>query len=140
MFGKMLRNLLRTKETLVQDALSDSPIQGEPMKKSNLQFYQGDVAILKVPEMIGNVKEVPRDNGRVILAYGEVTGHAHALYGNRVALFRDDSIGRTFLKVEEPDTLKHEEHAPIDLPEGIYEIRQQREYDDETRRAQWVAD
>ena len=49
-------------------------------------YRQGDVAIFTADEyaaIFGSVPEkgtrVDRDKGRVVLAYGEVTGHAHAI-------------------------------------------------------------
>ena len=40
---------------------------------------QGDVLALGVEAIPEDAKPVTRDRGRVILAYGEVTGHAHAI-------------------------------------------------------------
>lgn len=42
-----------------------------------VQYRQGDVAIERVDSFPSNLKPAPLDKGRVILAYGEVTGHAH---------------------------------------------------------------
>lgn len=46
-----------------------------------MQFRQGDV-FLELIEDASSVevgKRLARDKGRVVLAYGEVTGHAHAI-------------------------------------------------------------
>ena len=40
---------------------------------------------------------------------------------------------------EEPVVLVHEEHDPLRLSPGVYEVRRQREYVPQ-RRARWVAD
>lgn len=41
---------------------------------------QGDVLLVEVTEEIpAEAKKVERDHGRVVLAYGEATGHAHAI-------------------------------------------------------------
>ena len=89
---------------------------------------QGDVAIIRtdrqLPSGCGAVK---LENGRVILAHGEVTGHAHALEPDGVALLESPE-GRRFLKVDKEAAVTHEEHATVTIPEGIWEVRRQREY------------
>lgn len=40
---------------------------------------QGDVLLKPVAELPKDCTEVPLDRGRIVLAYGEVTGHAHAI-------------------------------------------------------------
>ena len=52
---------------------------------SQTHYRQGDVLILRVNSVPDGLKVEPRDNGRVILAYGEVTGHAHAIADHRVS-------------------------------------------------------
>lgn len=49
--------------------------------KQPIQYRQGDVLLVRIDndDTEGYV-EVPRDAGRVVLAYGEATGHAHAIY------------------------------------------------------------
>ena len=93
-------------------------------------YRQGDVALRGIDKLPTNLIEVQRDNGAVVLAYGEVTGHSHALRGARVALFMDtgSGSGRRYLKVDEPSDLSHEEHSTITLPAGLYEVLGQVEY------------
>lgn len=40
---------------------------------------QGDVLLSPVKSLPAGCTEVPLDKGRIVLAYGEVTGHAHAI-------------------------------------------------------------
>jgi hypothetical protein len=98
-------------------------------------YRQGDVLIepLAAGESIpAKATEVPRDAGRVILAYGEVTGHAHAISDDNAILM---ALGEDrFLKVEKQVTLSHEEHDPIVLYDGTYRITRQREYHPEAIR------
>ena len=95
---------------------------------------QGDVIIVKVdPKQVNLGKEIVRDNGRVILAYGEVTGHSHAIADDGVVFFesidpKDAVLGTRFLQIANAAILKHNEHDPIELDAGTYEIRIQREY------------
>ena len=90
-----------------------------------MMIRQGDVLVTPADAIPAGAKPVPRDNGRVILAYGEVTGHAHAITEPHVALLE---VGdRRFLKVEEPAELHHEEHATLPVAPGVYEVIIQRE-------------
>ena len=82
----------------------------------------------------------------LVLAEGEATGHAHVVRG-RARLVRAtrhyQHPGETYLVVEEPAALVHDEHDRIDLARGTYEVRRQREYAPalRTRRGfRWVAD
>ena len=82
-----------------------------------------------------------RDRGRIVLAYGEVTGHAHAIASKEAELIEtepgtDGLIADRFLRVlsEAGVDLVHEEHATITLPRGNYIVRIQREYAPEALR------
>lgn len=104
-------------------------------------FRQGDVLIRRVAEIPKKLVAIPKDRGRTILAYGEVTGHAHAVEGEVEFLAADVAeLERAFLRVldEEGADVVHEEHDTIHLPAGDYEVRRQREYAPE--RSRWVAD
>ena len=43
------------------------------------QYRQGDVLLIPTDAIPEKAKRVTRDAGRIVLAYGEVTGHAHAI-------------------------------------------------------------
>jgi hypothetical protein len=107
------------------------------------QFRQGDVLITLLAAAAcipANATPRPRDNGRAILAYGEVTGHAHAIDDTEtepaVALFDDPNAtdGSFFMRVESDTGVVHEEHGRIDLPAGEYRVTRQREYTPEAIR------
>jgi phytoene dehydrogenase-like protein len=68
-----------------------------------------------------------RDHGRVVLAYGEVTGHAHAIEDALAELF-EEAGGRLYLRADADVALQHEEHATITVPRGVYEVVHQVEY------------
>jgi hypothetical protein len=95
-------------------------------------YRQGDVLLVRVEAMPGGLTKVPRDNGRVVLAYGEVTGHAHAIETSNAELYETD-LGERFLQVlaeggvTEAD-LVHEEHDTVTLPSGGYRQVAQVEY------------
>ena len=93
-------------------------------------YRQGDVLIIPVPEIPKNVEKVPRDAGRVVLAYGEVTGHAHAIVAEKATMFRDPKLNALFMNVtgKDPVALQHEEHSTINIAPGKYQVIRQREY------------
>jgi len=91
-------------------------------------YRQGDVLIRRVAKIPEGAVPVKRDAGRVVLAYGEVTGHAHAMTSGGVELL-DARPGR-YLRVTAASDLRHEEHATIRVEPGVYEVVIQREYDD----------
>lgn len=99
-------------------------------------YRQGDVLIRAIAAVPSDAKDItPKD--RIVLAYGEVTGHAHAIAEGQAREFSlADAAGvvRRFLSVVSKAEVKHEEHATIPLPPGAYEIVQQREYTPEAIR------
>ena len=50
---------------------------------------QGDVLLVPADEIPDGAKPIARDHGRVVLAYGEVTGHAHAIAAPGATLLAD---------------------------------------------------
>jgi len=90
-------------------------------------YRQGDVLIeaLNGPLPKGAEKVKP-DNGRVILAYGEVTGHAHAISSKLATMYRWK--GDELIEVKEGAVVTHEEHGAIALVPGVYRVRHQGEY------------
>ena len=97
------------------------------------QFRQGDVFIEKVSARTKRRKKLPRDKGRIVLAYGETTGHAHAISDRAVEAYEFE--GDMLLVVEgENVSIRHEEHSPITLPPGNYRVTRQREYSPEAIR------
>ena len=101
-------------------------------------FRQGDVLVIGIEAPPPGAIKTDRQGRRIVLAWGEVTGHAHAVADLHVEAFERD--GQMFLRVpDEPATLRHEEHDPIELPPGAYEVRRQREYVPAVR-PRWVED
>lgn len=114
-------------------------------------FRQGDILIALVACLPAGITAKPRDNGRVVLAYGEVTGHAHAITEKAVVHYEAEnatdaaqqllaSVGLTievgaenaptFLDVPNGATLAHEEHGAVTLEPGQYVVLRQREWSD----------
>lgn len=99
-------------------------------------YRQGDVLIVSVSELPSDLDQLARENGRVVLAHGEATGHAHAIKDKRAALFRDPKLAAVFMRVSGggPVALKHDEHDTIAIPPGNYRVIRQREYSPEEIR------
>jgi hypothetical protein len=99
-------------------------------------YRQGDVLLVAVsskPETA--VEQIERENGAIVLAHGEATGHAHAIKSKGATLFRDQKLQAIFLQVSDvPALLEHQEHTTIELPPGNYEVIRQREYSPEAIR------
>lgn len=88
-------------------------------------YRQGDVLLLKLDHAPENLK--PRtQNGLVILAHGEATGHHHSIPRDNAQDFTSPN-GDTVITTTGA-TLVHQEHTRIALPDGSYELRRQREY------------
>ncbi len=94
------------------------------------QIRQGDVYLVPIdtPKNV-LLRPVERENGRVVLAHGEVTGHAHAFSGPQTMLLEPetpfgvpgitDPVSRVVF-VPEPDTMVHEEHSAIPVtPDNV---------------------
>lgn len=94
-------------------------------------YRQGDVLVIPYSGPIKG-EPVKPDNGRTILAYGEVTGHAHALDSKLATMYRWE--GDTLLEVTDGAVLRHEEHTHIPLPAGNYRVLIQKEYTPEAIR------
>ncbi len=93
------------------------------------QFRQGDVFLMEVTKLPASAThEVASD--KIVLAYGEVTGHSHSVRAEDAKLYRDNED--SYLVVETRANLVHEEHDSIPLPAGVYKVIRQREYNPRT--------
>ncbi len=83
-------------------------------------YRQGDVLLRLVPSIPNGTSPVDRDAGRIILAYGEVTGHAHAIEApDTEATLLKTAENRRFLRLMAGVDLVHEEHVTIHLTRGV---------------------
>ena len=91
---------------------------------------QGDVLVIPCKSIPNSAATVDPQNGRLIVAYGEATGHHHSFPHMRGAvLFRDDaSGGRLYVEATDAVALEHQEHSALTIPAGKYEVRIQRTY------------
>lgn len=87
-------------------------------------YRHGDVLLRSLSQLPRNVQW----RSGAILAHGEMTGHSHRLdCPDAIQLW---ASGNTlFLEVKNTGVqLVHEEHQPIELPPGFYQVWRQREY------------
>lgn len=96
-----------------------------------MQVRHGDVLIDQVDTDVDG-QAIPREGGKIILAHGEVTGHAHAIAQRAVRFVEVES--ERYLSSTNPFVVRHEEHAPIKLPAGTFKVVRQREYSPEAIR------
>lgn len=105
-------------------------------KNAPKMFRQGDVLIVAVDSIPTDAKEIPRTERGVILAEGEVTGHAHRIPSRHAVLMRTESDAR-YMRLTAPVALNHEEHTTVDIPKGDYRVSIHHEYaPDEIRRVE----
>ena len=91
------------------------------MKK--MIYRQGDIVLKTINEIPKNVKKK-----NLILAYGEATGHMHQfLDANLVTVYELNQ--QQFVEGFQESNLVHNEHGTLQIPQGIYEVVQQREKD-----------
>jgi len=123
----------------------------------NKVIRQGDVGLIQVSAIPAGAVEVKNANGnRIVLAFGEATGHAHAIYEDidqvkvwaigkvkylevMAGAMVTSKVTSTVVGVDgEPFDigvesfpgvcLKHEEHTHHVIPPGIYKLPCQVEY------------
>lgn len=90
---------------------------------------QGDVLLL--PQSIDKSWRRPTAENKLphlVLAEGERTGHRHRIEDGKADLYRIHD--QLFLKVySDSALLVHDEHESVEIPEGTWQIRIQREYE-----------
>jgi len=94
--------------------------------KQKFSLRQGDVLILRVDEIPKDSKPAKRDAGKIVLAYGEVTGHSHAIADKQAKSFL--SGDDLYIDLTRRATITHQEHGPVTLDPGIYKVVHQVEY------------
>lgn len=130
------------------------------------QIYQGDIVLMRVPDdlEVATIDEISPQDGRLILAEGEFTGHHHAIdvvapatkgkaktkakgvakfyrapsatrHLVRQGVLTTDRLAIGFLIITGgPVMLRHEEHDALQIDPGTYYIGAQREMDSSEER------
>lgn len=91
-----------------------------------MQFRQGDLLFEAVTALPATLKPVQPEQGRLIVARGEATGHHHSVPANAGVLSLDEG-GVMYLTIEELTAVEHQEHRAIPLEPGVYKVTRQRE-------------
>ncbi len=94
-------------------------------------YRHGDLLIVRA-----QIPTTAKAQDSNILAYGEVTGHAHRLNGGTMLLDGAD----TYISALNGAALTHDEHATIALPPDTYRVIRQREWNPYERAMRNVAD
>lgn len=98
---------------------------------ASLHYRQGDVAIERIGSLPAKLNKVARENGRVILAHGEVTGHAHSFAEDVAQKYTDEkgaeffTVGGTPIQATLPVLRRWKKQVMVHHPElGIIEFHQ----------------
>lgn len=94
-------------------------------------YRQGDVFLMKA-QIPKDAKPIQDENGLLILARGEATGHHHSVSARNAIMLMVGTV--MYLRCLRKTELKHQEHGPIVLPKGDYIVKRQREYHPEEIR------
>lgn len=100
------------------------------IKITNPIYRQGDVLLASIGKLPTSVTAIAAENGRLILARGEATGHHHSFaVGPQIAMFRDEGAGNgAYLSVTAPTPLEHQEHTALLIEPRDYGVMIQRTY------------
>jgi hypothetical protein len=105
-------------------------------------YRQGDILLIQTDRVAAGEPQERRD-GRLVIAAGEATGHAHAILDDHADILVSgegaEELRLLVVGGDGPVALVHEEHATISVPPGVYEIRRKREYVSE-QETRWVTD
>jgi hypothetical protein len=115
------------------------------MKRNGDCVRQGDVLLIRVTAaaVTPGHKKTARENGRVVLALGETSLHAHVIRDPGVCLLYREGISDRVLTVMDLCTMELEggesapgipRHEPVEVPPGTYLVRTQREWTGEEVR------
>ena len=97
------------------------------MQNKTKQARQGDIWFER--SSIPATAKQKKVDSKIVLAYGEATGHAHVVTNfDEVDMFVDAN-GDIFLSSQKPITIEHNKHGTIVLDPGEYNVTRQREYD-----------
>ena len=98
-----------------------------------MQIQQGDVLFVQV----NAIPDAARKLKTKTIAEGESTGHAHVAIADDVCLYERDGV--LYVSAPTGAEIKHQEHAPVTLPPGDFQVGIVQEYDyDRMERARVI--
>lgn len=86
-------------------------------------YRQGDVLLKEIETLPLNI--LPKKDR--IVGEGEVAGHTHLIVNGAVFETLDYKT-KLYVKANNRTKITHEEHKPIQIDSGVYEVVRQREY------------
>jgi len=100
-------------------------------------YRQGDVGVTKASTSEFTLVPVKPVGDRLILAYGEATGHHHSIslldYPQAELYTAKEQPATMLLYIPDaPVVIEHQEHGNITLDPGWYQVERQVEYSPET--------
>lgn len=102
-----------------------------------MEYYQqGDILIkpFKPKKNTLKKKHLKKNN---IIAWGEATGHSHRVIGDHEIY---DTGHFMYLNAKTEVEVRHEEHKPIKIPPGVYQLDGVREFNHFDREIRRVVD
>lgn len=81
-------------------------------------LVQGDVFLVRTKKPT-SLKKLNRTARGIVLAEGEVTGHAHSIASLDAILFEDENK-KLYLEAVKEVNLDHQEHATLTIPPGVH--------------------
>jgi hypothetical protein len=87
-------------------------------------YRHGDLLVSRVDDLPPNARRLHH----LVLAQGELTGHSHRIAERDAAVLFETDQGLFLHVTQSVATLVHQEHGPIELQSGYYEVWRQREY------------
>lgn len=104
--------------------------------KAQKTAQQGDVILRRINSIPNGAKKIA--DTKLMLAEGEVSNHYHGITQLGSEMFQLDN--RVFIKLAEPATITHQEHKPVHLEPGIWEVGRVQEFDYLSMMARTVRD
>ena len=98
---------------------------------------QGDVLLKKLTAFPAGERKIISKN-KMVLAEGETTGHFHGIEESDSELIQIGDV--MVMDLKSSATLTHQEHGPITLDAGLWEVGRVQEYDYFSKMKQQVVD
>jgi hypothetical protein len=103
-------------------------------------IQQGDVVMKRIDSIPAGQRTEDDLTRSKILATGESTGHVHALVDDTDSAQVVRVMDQLYMIIERATTLKHEEHNPVTIPPGTYQVDIVKEADHISGVVRQVAD
>lgn len=87
-------------------------------------YRHGDLLVSRVDALPSSARRL----NHLVLAQGELTGHSHRIAEREAAVLFETDQGLFLNVTQSVATLVHQEHGPIELQSGYYQVWRQREY------------